>query len=143
MTLKVNCQLNSHLLLQVQAALLHAIIKLHPEGGIQHIHQQLETLQAAKPSLAAVKPLWLTISAAAAAAGPEAAASAKGFVEEWMTDADLESADVTADLLGVEVLQLQHTKQSLKVCRYCCTTCCNKLLPRWNYQSAIVISASC
>lgn len=116
----------------MQAALLHAMIKLHPEGGIQHIHHQLETLQAAKPSLAAVKPLWLTISAAAAAAGPEAASSAKGFVQEWMTDADLESADVTADLLGVEVLHLHHTKQSLKVGCSCCTTQCNKLLSRQN-----------
>ena len=102
--------------MQVQAALLHAIIKLHPEGGIQHIHHQLEILQAAKASLAALKPLWLTISAAATAAGPEAAASAREFVEEWMSDADLGSADMTADLLGIDMLHLQHTKQRLKVC---------------------------
>ena len=91
------------------------MIKLHPEGGIQHIHPQLDTLQAAKPSLAALKPLWLTISAAATAAGPQAAASARGFVEEWMTDADLESAETAADLAAVNVLHLHTTQQRAEV----------------------------
>lgn len=102
-------------LLQAQAALLHAMIKLHPDGGIQLIHPQLDTLQAAKPSLAALKLLWLTISAAATAAGPQAAASARGFVEEWMADADLESAETAADLVGVNVLHLHTLQQRAEV----------------------------
>lgn len=102
-------------LLQEQAALLHAIIKLRPHDGIHHIQPQLQTLQAAKPLLAALKPLWLTIIAAATAAGPQAAASAEGFVKEWMMDADLFSAETAADIINVQVLHLQQAKHTVQV----------------------------
>lgn len=109
------CCLLTGPLLQAQAALLHAVVKLRPGAGIHHLYQQLEDLKAAKPSLAALKPLWLTITAAATAAGPQAAESAKAFVQEWMVEADLYTAELAADVVGVDVLHLQHVGQSMQV----------------------------
>ena len=98
--------------MQEHAALLHAWVKLEFADSSLQQHEQLfshaKALQAAKPEAAMLQPLWLTISAAAAAsADASSAAALKGLVKAWRAQADDDSAEFDADLIGLDV-QLAH-----------------------------------
>ena len=100
---------------QVQAELVHALIKLQPDASLQQLQPQLQQLQAAKAPLAALKPLWMTITAAAAASSSHAAAASRSFVKQWISHADLDSAELAADLTAVHMLHAQQAGQHMQV----------------------------
>ena len=96
------------LCLQEHAALLHAWIKLElssSQPNIKQLFGHVQKLQAAKPGVALLKPLWATISAAAAASTESMATALGGVVRAWRGQADDDSAEVNADLLGLDAMQ--------------------------------------
>ncbi|KAL0025266.1 hypothetical protein WJX77_012112 [Trebouxia sp. C0004] len=102
---------------QEHASLLHAWIKLQlldPSNQLdaRQLFSHVQQLQAAKPELALLKPLWLTISAAAAASTDGTQATLQGLVKAWRAQADDDSAECTADLIGLCALQ-DHKKGHL------------------------------
>lgn len=123
------------LFLQEHAALLHAWIKLelaglHPTPAyptpapapgnhrpdLQQLSSHAQALQAGKPDAAMLRPLWLTISAAAAASSEAAtAAGLRGLVRSWRAQADDDSAEFEAELVGLDALFASQTDQKLQV----------------------------
>ena len=73
-------------------------------------------LSAVKPDIASARPLWATLSAAAAASGePATAAALRKLVADWRAIADEDSAEVDAELKAVEALQAYDEANRLKV----------------------------
>lgn len=72
---------------------------------VRQLHSHVQQLQAAKPELALLKPLWLTISAAAAVSTDGTQAALKDLVKAWRAQADNDSAECTAELIGLGALQ--------------------------------------
>ena len=108
------------LLLQVQAVLLHAWIKLqlphfNSPLGLQQLTSHMHQLQAAKPEAALLRPLWKTLTAAAAASNEPAAAAFRGFVADSRAQADEDSAEVEAELAAVKTLEAYNSGQKLQV----------------------------
>ena len=120
--------------MQEHAALLHAWIKLelakfHPnppysystppsrhQPHLQQLSSHAQALQAAKPEAAMLRPLWLTISAAAAASSEaSAAAGLRGVVTSWRAQADDDSAEFEAELVSLKALFASQTGQKLQV----------------------------
>ncbi len=79
---------------------------------VRQLFGHVQQLQAAKPELALLKPLWLTISAAASASADGTQATLKGLVKAWRAQADDDSAECTAELIGLCALQ-DHKKGHL------------------------------
>ncbi|KAL3149301.1 hypothetical protein ABBQ32_14165 [Trebouxia sp. C0010 RCD-2024] len=122
---------------QEHAALLHAWIKLelaglHPTPAyptpapapgnhrpdLQQLSSHAQALQAGKPDAAMLRPLWLTISAAAAASSEAAtAAGLRGLVRSWRAQADDDSAEFEAELVGLDALFASQTDQKLQAAR--------------------------
>ena len=76
----------------------------------------MHQLSAVKPDVASARPLWETLSAAAAASEePAIAAALRKVVSDWRAVADEDSAEVDAELEGVEALQAYHGADRLKV----------------------------
>jgi len=94
--------------LQEQASLLHAWIKFQlvdsDQLDVRQLFSHVQQLQAAKPELALLKPLWLTISAAAAASTDSTQATLEGLVKAWRVQADDASAEFSAELFGLGAL---------------------------------------
>ena len=107
--------------MQEHAALYHAWLKLNlADAGqlenLQQLFSHAKALQAAKPEVAMLQPLWLTISAAAAAsADPSAAATLQDLVKAWRAQADDNTAEFEAELAGLSAQQAFHTGQKLQV----------------------------
>lgn len=121
--------------LQEHAALLHAWIKLdladvqptpshptspkaphHHQPDLQQLSSRAQALQATKPEAIVLQPLWLTISAAAAASEEAAtAAGLRGLVKSWMAQADEDSAEFKAELVGLSAQLAAQTGQKLQV----------------------------
>lgn len=121
--------------MQGHAALLHAWIKLeladtyptpnhptsplpphHHQPDLQQLSSHAKALQAAKPEAAMLQPLWLTISAAAAASEEAAiAAGLWGLVKSWRAQADEDSAEFEAELVGLSAQLAAQTGQKLQV----------------------------
>jgi len=106
--------------------LLHAWIKLQlldpsDQFDIRQLFSRVQQLQAAKPELALLKPLWLTISAAAAASTNGTQATLKGLVKAWRAQADDDSAEFSAELIGLGALQ-DHKKGHLAQVGPCVST---------------------
>jgi len=111
--------------LQEQASLLHAWIKFQlvdsDQLDVRQLFSHVQQLQAAKPELALLKPLWLTISAAAAASTDSTQATLKGLVKAWRAQADDDSAEFSAELIGLGSLQ-DHEKGHLAQVGPCVST---------------------
>ena len=114
---------------QEHAALLHAWIKLEladnlEQPDLQRLFSHAKALQAAKPEVAALQPLWLTISAAAtASAAASAAASAdsstaaelRSLVRSWRGQADDDSAEFEAELMSLSAVHAHMHGHRLQV----------------------------
>ncbi len=85
------------------------------------LFSHVQQLQAAKPELALLKPLWLTISAAAAASTEGTQATLKGLVKAWRAQADDDSAEFSAELIGLGALH-DHKKGHLAQVGPCVST---------------------
>lgn len=125
---------------QEHAALLHAWIKLeladchptslnprsppaphHHQPDLQHLSSHAKALQAAKPEAAVLRPLWLTISAAASASSEAATAvGLKDLVRTWRAQADDDSAEFEAELVGLDAQLANQTGQKLQVMASMC-----------------------
>ena len=81
----------------------------HDQLDVRQLFSHVQQLQAAKPELALLKPLWLTISAAAAASTDSTQATLKGLVKAWRAQADDDSAEFSAELISL--CSLQHHKK--------------------------------
>ena len=81
----------------------------HDQLDVRQLFSHVQQLQAAKPELALLKPLWLTISAAAAASTDGTQATLKGLVKAWRAQADDDSAEFSAELISL--CSLQRHKQ--------------------------------
>ena len=121
--------------LQEHAALLHAWIKLelanvsptahhptspktpnHHQPDLQQLSGHAKALQAAAPEAAMLQPLWLTISAAAAASeAASTAAGLRGLVTSWRAQADEDSAEFEAELVRLDAQLAFQTGQKLQV----------------------------
>lgn len=121
--------------MQEHAALLHAWIKLeladlqptppypipthapsNHQPDLQQLSSHAEALTAGKPEAAMLRPLWLTVSAAAAASSEAAtAAGLRELVRSWRAQADDDSAEFEAELLGLDALFASQTGQKLQV----------------------------
>ncbi|KAL3133073.1 hypothetical protein ABBQ38_006975 [Trebouxia sp. C0009 RCD-2024] len=123
---------------QEHAALLHAWIKLeladlqptppypipthapsNHQPDLQQLSSHAEALTAGKPEAAMLRPLWLTVSAAAAASSEAAtAAGLRELVRSWRAQADDDSAEFEAELLGLDALFASQTGQKLQAARH-------------------------
>ena len=121
--------------MQEHATLLHAWVKLeladicpipshpaslhtpyHHQPDLQQLSSYAKALQAAKPEAAILQPLWLTISAAAAASKEAStAAGLQGLVKSWRAQADEDSAEFEAELIGLDAQLASQTGQKLQV----------------------------
>ena len=121
--------------MQEHATLLHAWVKLelanaslplshptsphaphHHQPNLQQLSSHAKALQAAKPEIAMLQPLWLTISAAAAASKEASvAAGLQGLVRSWRAQADEDSAEFEAELIGLNAQLASQTDQKLQV----------------------------
>lgn len=106
--------------------MLHAWIKLQlldpsDQLDVRQLFSHVQQLQAAKPEFALLKPLWLNISAAAAASTDSTRATLEGLVKAWRAQADDDSAEVTAERIGLCALQ-DHKKGHLAQVGPCVST---------------------
>ena len=107
--------------MQEQDALFHAWLKLDlAEPGrldnLQQLFSHVKALQAVKPEVAMLQPLWLTLSAAAVTStDPSVAATLQGLVRAWRAQADDDSAEFEAELAGLSARQAFQSSQKLQV----------------------------
>ena len=98
------------------------------QSDLQQLDSRLHQLQAAKPEAALLRPLWKTLSAAAAACDEATAAALRGLVADSRAQADEDSAGMEAELATVKTLEAYNSGQKQQVLLavmpiYCiCTT---------------------
>lgn len=100
--------------------LLHAWIKVQLADSsrqldVSQLLSHVRQLQAAKPEVAALKPIWLSLSAAAAAATDGTGAALEKLIKLWRAQADDDSAELDADLLRLSALHGYEQGHTLQV----------------------------
>ena len=100
--------------------LLHAWVKTpladpSRQLDVTELLSHAQQLQAAKPEVALLKPLWLSLSAAAVALKDGTGKALEGLVKAWRAQADDDSAEFDADLISLNALRCYKQGHALQV----------------------------
>ena len=100
--------------------LLHAWIKVQLADSsrqldVSQLLSHVRQLQAAKPEVAILKPIWLSLSAAAAAATDGTGAALEKLIKLWRAQADDDSAEFNAELMRLSALHSYEQGHTLQV----------------------------